>query len=219
MSGLLSSSIGKKVIMSLTGLFLIVFLLVHLTVNLLTLVGEETFNAAAHFMGHNPVMKVIEPFLAIGFLIHILYSIVLTIQNMKARPVGYSVSTKGLSSSWSSRNMLILGGLIFIALVVHIMDYFYKIKFTDELNYTTEFQLVISKFSPENWYYVAIYLVWFVFLGLHLNHALQSAFQTLGLNNKFWQRRWKVIGTLYSLLVAVGFAIIPIYFLIVQLQN
>ena len=218
MSGFLSSSIGKKLIMSLSGLFLVMFLLVHLVLNLMLFCGAEIYNAAAGFMGHNIIMKILEPVLAAGFLIHILYSLVLYIQNMKARPVRYKVVDQKESSAWTSRNMLLLGTAVFAFLVVHLIDYFYKIKFTDliESGETTEYDLVISKFTSAYWYYVAIYVVGIIALGLHLNHAFQSAWQTLGLNNKHWAKRWRVIGTLYSLVVAVGFAIIPIYFLIIE---
>lgn len=219
MSGFLSSSIGKKLIMSLSGLFLIVFLLVHLTLNLMLFCGAETYNTAAGFMGTNVIMKILEPVLAAGFLIHIIYSLVLYVQNMKARPVRYKVVDQKESSAWTSRNMLFLGTLVFAFIAVHMVNYFYKIKFTDliESGEMTEYKLVVGLFTVKYWYFVAIYVLGVIALGLHLNHAFQSAWQTLGLNNKHWAKRWRVIGTLYSLLVAVGFAIIPIYFLITEL--
>lgn len=216
MSGLLRSSIGKKVIVSLSGLFLIVFLCVHLTVNLLTLAGPDTFNEAAHFMGHSPMMKIMEPVLALGFLFHMLYSVIVTLQNKRARPIGYKKSGNSQNTSWPSRNMIYLGLIIFVFLIVHIINYFYKIKFTDMLvngQEISEYDLVIGIFKVEYWYYIALYIVGFIMLGLHLNHAFQSAFQTLGLNNKHWERRLKVVGSLYALVIAVGFTIIPLFFL------
>lgn len=218
MSGFLSSSIGKKLIMSLSGLFLVVFLLVHLTLNLMLFVGADVYNAAAGFMGSNIIMKILEPVLAAGFIIHILYSLVLYFQNMKARPVRYKMVDQKDSSAWSSRNMTLLGVMIFAFLVVHIINYFYKIKFTEliESGEMTEYNLVVGLFTSKYWYFVAIYVIGVIALGLHLNHAFQSAWQTLGLNNKYWAKRLRVIGTLYSLVVAVGFAIIPIYFLITE---
>lgn len=216
MSNILNSSIGKKLLMSTSGLFLILFLLVHLFLNLLTLVGPETFNAAAHFMGTNPIMKVMEITLAAGFLIHMLYASYLTILNQKARPVKYAVQSKSETTSWASKNMFVTGGVVLIFLVIHLMNYYYKIKFTDliESGQMTEYELVVGLFTPANWYYVVIYIVWFILLGLHLNHAFQSAFQTLGINNKTWAPRLRFISTLYSIVIVVGFTIIPLYFLI-----
>ncbi|MBI4648824.1 MAG: succinate dehydrogenase cytochrome b subunit [Bacteroidia bacterium] len=216
MSNFINSSIGKKVIMSLSGLFLLLFLAVHLSLNLLTLVGEETYNTAAHFMATNPAMKVLEIVLALGFLLHIIYSLILTLQNMTARPVKYNVPIKGVSSSWESRNMFILGLVILLALILHLINYYYKIKFTDLIKSgeMTEYKLVTNLFTPEYWYYVVIYIVWFIALGLHVNHSLRSSFHTLGLNNKVWEVRLKFLGSLYALIVSIGFTIIPLYFLL-----
>jgi succinate dehydrogenase / fumarate reductase, cytochrome b subunit len=215
--GFLTSSIGKKVIMMVTGLFLIVFLLVHLTLNLLTLVGDgSVFNIAAGFMGSNPVMKVMEIVLAAGFVFHMIYASYLTLKNRAARPVRYEVVDSAKASSWSSKNMYITGSVILAFLVLHLINYFYKIKFTDllEKGEMTEYQLVVGLFQPERWYYVVIYIVSFILLALHLNHSFQSAFQTLGINNKIWLPRLRVLGTLYTLVIAAGFTIIPLYFLI-----
>ena len=216
MAGFLSSSIGKKLIMSISGLFLIMFLLVHLTINLMLFWGAETYNAAAGFMGSNVIMKILEPILALGFIIHIIYSLILYIKNRKARPIGYAAFNQKNSSTWSSRNMIWLGVAVFAFLVVHLINYFYKIKFTDliESGEMEEYELVVNLFTIEYWYYVAIYVIGIITLGLHLNHAFQSAFQTLGLNNRYWEKRWKVIGTRYALVVTVGFCVIPVYFLI-----
>jgi succinate dehydrogenase / fumarate reductase, cytochrome b subunit len=215
MSNFLNSSIGKKLIMSISGLFLIAFLLVHLTINLLTLAGPETFNAAAHFMGTNIVMKIMEPMLALGFLIHIIYSLILYAQNLSARPVRYKVVNQAETSTWASRNMVFLGIVILAFLGIHLVNYFYKIKFTDDV--TSEYHLVVGLFTAEYWYYVALYVIGAIFLGLHLYHAFQSAFQTLGLNNSKWRARWNALGLVYSLVIGLGFALIPLYFLISEL--
>lgn len=216
MSGFLSSSIGKKVIMSLTGLFLVVFLCVHLFVNLLTLVDADgsTFNNAAHFMGTNPIMSVMQWVLGAGFIFHMLYATILTLKNRAARPVKYAVGTNS-DTSWSSQNMFISGATVLAFLVLHLINYFYKIKFTDliESGQMSEFDLVTGIFTPQYWYFSLIYIVSFILLGLHLNHSFQSSFQTLGLNNTVWLPRLKFIGTLYAIVIAVGFSIIPIFFL------
>jgi succinate dehydrogenase / fumarate reductase cytochrome b subunit len=142
-----------------------------------------------------------------------LYATILTLKNRAARPVKYAVTTQS-DVSWSSRNMFITGFAILTFLVIHLVNYFYKIKFTDliESGKMTEFELVQGIFQPEYWYYSVLYIISFVFLALHLNHSFQSAWHTLGLSNSKWLPRLKVIGTLYTLVVAVGFTIIPIYF-------
>ncbi len=214
MSNFFSSSIGKKIIMSITGLFLILFLLLHLSINLLLIFSAEAFNTASHFMATNPVLKVMQYVLAAGFIIHITWASLLTLQNQAARPIKYNTNSPARNSTWSSRNMFILGSLIFIFLVIHLSDFFYVMKFGDMAG-KSDYELVTSTFKI--WYYALIYIVGFVFLGLHLSHSFHSAFQTIGLNNKIWMKRLKVIGTIYLFIVCIGFAIIPLYFLIPEL--
>lgn len=222
MSNFLTSSVGKKVIMSVTGLFLVVFLLVHLTLNLLVFCDEDgsIFNAAAHFMGTNPVMSVMQWVLGAGFIFHIIYATILTLQNQSARPINYAVSTKS-DITWSSQNMFITGASIGIFLVIHLINYFYKIKFTDliEGGLMTEYDLVKGIFQPAYWYFTLLYVAAFILLGLHLNHSFQSSFQTLGLNNTNWMPRLKFLGTLYAAVVAIGFSAIPVYFFIKAIIN
>lgn len=209
MASFINSSIGKKLIMSLSGIFLIVFLLVHLGINLLLFVGEDVFNAAAEFMAENPIMFVMQHVLALGFIIHIIYALITSYLNMKARPVGYAVVKNSKTSSWESRNMLITGGLVFSFLVLHLINYFFKMKF-GEVEIESDYVLVTELFKE--WYFTAIYILSFILLYLHLNHAFQSAFQTLGLNNSKWLKRWKVIGTIYALIICLGFICIAACF-------
>lgn len=133
MANFLNSSIGKKFLMSLSGLFLISFLLVHLGVNSLILFDStgELFNQAAHFMGTNPIIRVIEPILAIGFVLHIIYALILTLQNLSTRPVSYKERKQAHASTWSSRNMFVLGLVILTFLVIHIANFYWKMRFTD----------------------------------------------------------------------------------------
>jgi succinate dehydrogenase / fumarate reductase cytochrome b subunit len=208
-----TSSIGKKLIMSLTGLFLIVFLAVHLFLNLLLFGGEEVYNAATHFMETNPLIFVMQYVLAGGFLLHMLYALVLSYQNMKARPVGYAVTKNCESSSWASRNMLITGATVLLFLVIHLMNFFIKMKFGEEVEGEgNDFGMVVELFT--HWYYTLIYVIWFILLYFHLDHAFQSAFQTMGLNNKIWLARWKTIGTIYALIISLGFSVVAIWFFI-----
>lgn len=216
-----NSSIGKKLIMSITGLFLMVFLLVHLTVNMLLLLGDgEVFNRAAHFMGSNPAIKVIEPLLAIGFVLHILYATYLTIKNQKTRPIGYTKTTSNGLSTWSSKNMYILGVTIFIFLVIHLANFFWKLKFgtVEPITYGNEtmpntYALVTGLFI-RYWWYDLLYVIGAIFLGLHLSHGFWAAFQTLGWNGTKWLKRLEVVAYVYAIIIGTGFSIIPIYFLL-----
>lgn len=223
MKGFLKSSIGKKFIMSLSGLFLIVFLLVHLIMNLTMLIDPingKAYNLAANFMGTNPIIKVIEPLLAIGFFIHILYGIVVQLNNWKARGNDkYSKVDQKDSSTWASRNMIWLGIFVFSFLIVHLLNYYVVLKFGAPPTTTIKGQEMHNTFALvtglfENWWYDLIYIIGFIALGLHLHHAFWSALQTLGLNNLKWRKRLEVIGDIYTYVITIGFTIIPLYFLI-----
>ena len=220
MNWIFSSTLGKKLIMSITGLFLMIFLLVHLTVNLMLLVGDgKAFNLAANFMATNPVIKIVEPILALGFVIHILYASIITWLNQKSRPVGYAQTSSNGVTSWASKNMYILGGLVFIFLVVHIINFFWKIKFgtVDEIVYdgTTmeNAYALVSTLFISYWWYDLLYVIGAILLGFHLSHGFWSAFQTLGWNGKAWIERLETIAYIYAVVIALGFAIIPIFFL------
>jgi succinate dehydrogenase / fumarate reductase cytochrome b subunit len=194
--------------MALAGLFLILFLPVHLGINLLLLNEDPVpFNEAAHFMATFPPIKIFEIILLATFLIHILWGIILQIQNWMARPSGYKV-TNYSQTSFFSKFMIYTGGIVLIFLVIHFIN-FYLMK------------LGIVEGDPENFYkeahelfqlpgYLAFYLVSFVILGFHLHHAFQSAFQTLGWNHKKYTPAIKAIGVIYSIIIPLGFFIIPI---------
>lgn len=230
MSNFLGSSIGKKIIMAVTGLFLVMFITVHLTLNLMLIFDDsgELFNLAANFMSTNPMIKVMEPVLALGFIVHIILSAILTIQNRKARPVRYAVTSPGNSSSWASRNMFILGGLILVFLVIHMVNFFYYIKFDHEFmhaNYTTmidgvsmhdSYNLVKNLFVDPKYglIYCGAYILGAILLGLHMTHGFWSAFQSIGINNDIWRKRLENLAKFFGILFAVGFSIIPLYFII-----
>ena len=217
------ASIGRKFLMSITGLFLMMFIAVHLTVNLLLIFDDsgDLFNSAAHFMVTNPVIRIVEPLLGLGFMIHIVWSFFLEYQNWKARPVKYNQKSKGVSSSWASRNMLVLGALVLVFLISHIIDFYWVIRFTDEMK-----EVVINGEHMEDTYtlvaglfktsilYDVVYVIGAILLGFHLSHGFWSAFHTLGLNNKNWMNRLELVGKFYAVIIAVGFSIIPLYFLI-----
>ena len=220
MSKFFTSSIGQKFFMSITGLFLMMFLCVHLIINSLLLFGDgELFNEAANFMSSNPLMKVIEPVLALGFIVHIIYASYITIKNQMARPQGYKVTSK-TKTSWASKNMFILGGLVLVFLIIHLANFFWKIKFGivptihvggKELH--DVYGLVAGLFKGCLLYNV-LYILGAVFLFFHLTHGFWSAFQTIGLNNEKWICRLKTISYIYAIIIAGGFTIIPLYFIL-----
>ena len=225
MSKFLTASIGRKFIMSITGLFLLVFVGVHLGINLLLIFDDsgELFNQGAHFMTTNPLIKIMEPILGLGFVIHIIWSFFLEYQNWMARPVKYAKKNMSGASSWASRNMLVLGALVLVFLIIHIINFFVKMKFTGDPALT---EITVQGVHMENAYALVagafkasillgvFYILGGILLGFHLSHGFWSAFQTLGLNNKNWLNRWKVIGTIYAIVIAAGYAVIPLYFML-----
>lgn len=223
MSSFMSSSIGKKLFMSLTGVFLMTFLMVHLGINLLLIFDDtgELFNRGAHFMVTNPIIKVVEPILAIGFLLHMVYASFITIGNMKARPVNYKRVNQSKSSTWASRNMFVLGALVLTFLVLHIMNFYWQIKVEHSVGAVhyngvemhDTYTLVASLFKASLGYDL-LYIAGAVFLGIHLTHGFWSAFQTIGWSNDNWRKRVEFIGNLFAILLAIGFSIIPLYFII-----
>jgi len=231
MANLFSTSIGKKLIMSISGLFLIMFLLIHLTINSFLLLDGvfgfeegQMFNAGAHFMGTFPLIKVIEPILGLGFLIHIVYSLTLTVQNMKARgSVKYASGDKTKDVEWTSKNMLPLGIALIAFLVVHLANFWMKIKFgvgghpeeatfpylgTGMVHGEDAYALVNAAF--QNIALVLGYVVGSIALAFHLSHGFWSAFQTIGWNNQVWMQRLKVIGNIIAWVIGLGFAVIAI---------
>lgn len=208
MNKILFSSISKKFIMALAGLFLILFLPVHLMINLMLLKPDPVpFNKAAHFMASFPLIKIIEIVLIAGILIHIFYGILIQIQNWLARPFSYARGNKS-QTSFFSKFMIWTGSIIFIFLVLHFFNfYFIKLGFV--------------RGNPEDFYSVAhnlfkipaynyIYLACFLLLGLHLYHAFSSAFQTLGLNHRIWTPVVKVCALIYAIIIPLGFGLISI---------
>ncbi len=211
------SSIGKKVVMGLTGLFLISFLIVHVGINSLifvTLVDPNdhgaTFNAAAHFMSHNPVIRVLEIGLFVGIIAHIVQGLLLVAENRKKRPVAYAMVDGKANSTWYSRSMGLLGTLILLFLIVHLAHFWVP---TKEALYVTHeehntFNGIVEVFAnPIN---VAIYLAGVISLAYHLLHGFSSAFQTFGLNHKKYTPVIKGLGVAFSVIVPFLFAMMPI---------
>lgn len=208
----LTSSIGKKFVMGLTGLFLITFLIVHVGVNSCIFVndGGETFNTAAHFMSHNWIVRVMEIGLFAGLILHIIQGLLLWQQNSAARPVKYAVSDANKNSKWYSRSMGILGTLLLLFLVMHLSHFWVHTKqdiYFGEDN-ENSYEKIKEVFSV--WYWVALYVAGVISLFWHLYHGFGSAFQTFGINHKRYTPIIKDIGIVYSIIVCVLFALMPI---------
>lgn len=210
------SSLSHKYIVSLAGLFLMLFLCFHLFTNLLMLKGDgESFRKAVEFLTANPLIKIMEYVLFAGFIIHILFGVIVWINNNRARPVKYLVAQSS-ETSYFSKFMIHTGLIILAFLIIHLNSFFFiKLGLAPLPDSVADrhdfFSMAVVKF--QNPLYSLVYLVSFVFLGFHLNHAFQSAFQTLGLNHNKYFSAIKVIGTLYALTISIGFGIIPVYFL------
>ncbi|WP_162427009.1 succinate dehydrogenase cytochrome b subunit [Pontibacter pudoricolor] len=212
-----SSTLGRKFIMSITGLFLCSFLVVHLVGNL-TLFrqdGGEAFNIYSHFMANNPIIRTMEFVLVAGFLFHIYDAIVLTRRNKAARPVDYANSHPEQNSTWSSRNMGLLGTIILVFLLVHLWNFFVPARFGElegvpDKDYLNLYSEVVLAFK--NPIYVALYVIAMIALAYHLIHGFQSAFQSLGLTHKKYTPFIQKFGYAFSVLICLGFAAIPLYF-------
>ncbi len=207
-SNFTSSSIGRKFLMGITGLFLVTFIAVHLLINSFSLVSAELFNAGSHFMATNPLIQAMQYVLALGFIAHIAMGIVLTIRNNAARPVKYAMNKPGENSNFASRSMILTGVLVMLFLFLHLKDFFVPIKF-DHGSYGTDYDLLVLVFS--NPVYVVIYVVAFILLGIHLYHGFQSAFQTIGVNHPKYTPAIKFLGVLYCVIVALGFSAIALF--------
>jgi len=202
-----------------------VFLLVHLTVNLMLLIGDgQLFNLAANFMATNPIIGIVEPILAIGFIVHIIYATIITLMNRRSRPIGYVQTSSNGVTSWASKNMYILGGTVLLFLIIHISNFFWKIKFGEiqtisydnGLTQMEDAYSLVSGLFISFWWYDLLYVAGAILLGFHLSHGFWASFQTLGWNNKTWINRLETVAYAYAFIIAIGFAIIPLYFLILK---
>lgn len=214
----LNSTLGRKLIMALTGLFLIIFLIGHVSGNALLFKddGGQAFNEYAKFMTTNQFIQILSIITYVSIIGHVVYSILLTIRNKKARPIGYAERNASSNSSWSSRNMGILGTLILIFLVIHLQGFWYEMHWGeipyviyDGVEYKDLYSIVVFAFQ-ESWF-VILYVVSMIFLGFHLAHGFASAFQTLGLRHSKYTPAIKMLGLIFSIVVPALFAAMPIY--------
>jgi succinate dehydrogenase / fumarate reductase cytochrome b subunit len=206
------SSIGKKIIMAVTGSFLIIFLIIHLIGNLTLFLGPEAFNSYVSTLDVvKPLIRVVELVLLATFILHIFNGLRLWIENKKANPQKYAINVGSDNSTVFSRTMFLTGSIVFIFLVLHLATFFYFYDPEGFANQHQYFEIVVS-FLTIPWYSI-LYIVAVLLLGFHLNHGFQSAFQSFGWTHKKYTPIVEKLGTLYAIIMAVGFASMPIYFL------
>ncbi len=211
-----NSSIGKKFVMAVTGLSLLLFLVVHLAGNLTLYISEETFNGYVSTLDIvKPLIRVVEVILALVFIFHIYNGIKLWYENKKANPIKYKVNASSKNITLSSRTMIISGSIVFIFLITHLSTLWYAFNFGSHEADHSYYNIVMDWFTYP--VYVLFYVIAMVLLGFHLNHGFQSAFQTFGWTHKKYTPAIEKIGTLFAIVMAVGFASIPIYFFISSL--
>ena len=214
MSGFLKSTIGRKFAMALSAFFLMFFLLQHLTINLLSVTSPDTFNEVSYFMGNNPLVQfILQPVLLVGVIFHFVMGFILELKNRKARVQKYASYKGSANASWMSRNMIWSGVAILLFMVFHFNDFWVPEiveKYVDgksQVGKDFHHHVVEMFVNPVR---VAVYVLAFVFLSLHLLHGFDSAFQSVGANNKY-TRSLKTFGKLYAILVPVGFVLIALY--------
>lgn len=211
---LMSSSIGRKILMALSGIFLVVFLTQHFLINITSVFSENLFNTLSHFMGNNPLVQfILQPVLIFGVIFHFVMGFYLEILNSKSRKKNYSKYSGSSNASWISRNMIFSGGVILIFLVLHFIDFWIP-----EMNYkyvevlpedpNRYFEELVHKFeSPIR---TLIYSLSFVFLALHLLHGFSSSFKTVGVNSKYYDLIQKAT-FIFSITIPLGFIFIAIF--------
>ncbi len=213
--GLFSSSLGRKLLMAITGLFLCSFLIVHLVGNLALFYSPDDFNLYTRFMSTNGMIRIAEIILFLGIIIHAVDAVMLTKANKKARPVAYAMDKK--KSTWVSRNMGITGSLVLAFILIHLNTFLVTYKFgevgqvmIDGEQVKDMYDVVVKAFGMK--FYSVGYIIALAILGMHLNHGFQSAFQSLGLNHKRYTPGIKKAGKAFAILITIGFIAFPVYF-------
>ena len=216
---LFNSSIGRKVVMSVTGIALILFLTFHCCMNIVALFSGEAYNTICELLGANWYAVVATMGLAALAVIHIVYAFILTAQNRTARGNSrYDVATvvNAGKVEWASKNMLVLGIIICLGLLLHFYNFWYNMMFAELLGTSfghlpgDGFAFIIDTFTCP--LYVVLYIIWLCAIWFHLTHGFWSAMQTLGINGKIWFQRWKVISYIYVTLLMLGFLVVVLAF-------
>lgn len=220
-----NSSLGKKLVMSVTGCFLVLFILFHMSMNVTAIISPEGYNAICAFLGANWYALAGTLVLAAGVVVHFIYAVILTMNNYRARgSQRYAVTASEPGVSWASKNMLVLGVIVLLGMGLHLYNFWAKMQLVEILGghesmvggrmiaATDGAALIAYTFSQ--WYYVVLYLVWFAALWFHLTHGVWSMFQTVGWANDTWYPRLKCIANVVATVVFLGFAaVVLVYYL------
>ena len=225
---LLKSSIGKKLVMSISGIFLVLFLLFHLSMNVTAVFSTDAYNMICGLLGANWYAVVATIGLGAIITIHFVYAVMLTLQNRKARGNDrYAVNTRPQGVSWASQNMFVIGVVVIGFMILHFSQFWYKMMFAELLGHH-EVELGSRVVSPQDgadfiqyyfsqlWVVIA-YLIWYVALWFHLTHGVWSAINTIGWNNQVWINRLKVISNVVATLIFLGYAFVTLFFYVKSL--
>ncbi|MDR0743958.1 MAG: succinate dehydrogenase cytochrome b subunit [Tannerella sp.] len=221
---LIHSSIGRKLVMSISGIVLLVFLLFHLSMNVAAVFSAEAYNTICALLGANWYAVAATVVLAGIITIHFVYAAMITLQNRKARGRDrYAVNARPKGVSWASQNMFVIGIVVIGFLILHFSQFWYKMMFAELLGchevtlcdgttvHPQDGAAFISYYFSHLWIVLA-YLIWYAALWFHLTHGVWSAIQTVGWNNQVWLKRWKVIAYLVATLIFLGFAFVTLFF-------
>ena len=213
------SSITKKLIMSISGLFLIVFLLLHMTINFFSVIdsingtygaADGLFQKGCDFMAL-PIITIMVPVLAAGFFVHIIYAFILTWGNYKARGTErYAVANKTKAESWAAKNMLVLGVVVLGVIAFHLNHFWADMQLKEFQGHHAENPYVLLNATFQSGWWVVAYVIWFAALGQHLTHGFWSAFQSMGLSNKNWEKRLLCIGKIFVGIIVLGFSVVAV---------
>ena len=215
---LLNSSIGKKLIMSISGLFLVLFLLFHLSMNVAAVFSGEAYNMVCSLLGSNWYAVAATLVLAAGVVIHFVYAIILTLQNRKARGNDrYAINARPKGVEWASQNMFVLGLIVILFMLLHFSQFWYKMMFAElighhEVALPQDGAAFINFYFQGNVVNTVLYLIWFVALWFHLTHGFWSAIHTIGWNNTVWLSRWECISKWVATIICGLFAVITVIF-------
>ena len=219
-----NSSLGKKLVMSVTGCFLVLFILFHMSMNIVAIISPEAYNMICALLGANWYALAGTLVLAAGVVIHFIYAVILTLENRKARgSQRYAVTVVEPGVKWASKNMLVLGFIILGGLALHLFNFWAKMQLPELMhNMGMHADTLTLAYAANGVYhiqntfsnpvFVVLYLVWLGALWFHLTHGFWSSMQSLGWNNKVWINRWKCISNIYSTIVVLCFALVVVVF-------
>ena len=222
---LVNSSLGRKLVMSISGCFLVLFLLFHMSMNIAALVSADAYNAICAFLGANWYALAGTAILALGVVVHFVYALLLTVQNRRARGnIRYEVTIQEKGVDWASKNMLVIGFIVLGGLALHLFNFWSKMQLVEimgghenSLGYSPVDGAALIEYTFSRWYFVALYIVWLAALWFHLTHGVWSMFQSVGWANDTWYPRLKCLANIIATLIFLGFAAVVVVFFIKSL--